>query len=160
MTARLALLVALVCVLALPAACSADGEAPTAAPASTSEAVATAPVESSPMRVDATPTPIQAASESTSGRADPTATRAAPTPTAKPVASGFDIRTVLPRDAIPSIDKPEFLDAEQASELLGDGHLIIGLSVGGEHRAYSTAFLSSHEIVNDTVGGEPVAVTW
>ena len=135
MTARLALLVALVCVLALPAACLTDGGSVAPAPAATP--LVTAHVEPSPTA----------------------AVRGEPA-TAKPVASGFDIRTVLPRDAIPSIDNPEFLDAEQASELLGDGHLIIGLSVGGEHRAYSTAFLSSHEIVNDTVGEEPVAVTW
>ena len=150
MTARLALLVALVCVLALPAACLTDGGSAAPAPAATP--LVTAHVEPSPTAA--------VRGEPATARAEPTATRAPSTATAKPVASGFDIRTVLPRDAIPSIDNPEFLDAEQASELLGDGHLIIGLSVGGEHRAYSTAFLSSYEIVNDTVGEEPVAVTW
>ncbi len=38
--------------------------------------------------------------------------------------------------------------------------LVLGLSINGDHRAYSLPFLSSHEIVNDTVGGVPVAVTW
>ena len=150
MTARLALLVALVCVLALPAACLTDGGSAAPAPAATPSATA---------RVEPSPT-AAVRGEPATARAEATATRAPSTPTAEPDASGFDVRTVLPRDAIPSIDNPEFLDAEQASELLGDGHLIIGLSVGGEHRAYSTAFLSSHEIVNDTVGEEPVAVTW
>ena len=150
MSALLARLVAMVFALALLAACSTDGGSAAPAPAATPSATA---------RVEPSPT-AAVRGEPATARAEPTATRAAPTATAKPVASGFDIRTVLPRDAIPSIDNPEFLDAEQASELLGDGHLIIGLSVGGEHRAYSTAFLSSHEIVNDTVGEEPVAVTW
>ena len=36
----------------------------------------------------------------------------------------------------------------------------MGVSINGEHRAYGTAFLSSREIVNDTVGGRPIAVTW
>ena len=70
------------------------------------------------------------------------------------------IATLLPRDAIPSIDSPKFLDAEGASEQMGDDDLVIGVSIEGEHKAYSTAFLSSHEIVNDVVGGKPVAVTW
>ena len=150
MSARLGRLLALVCVLTLLAACSSEAEAPTAAPATRPSA--TAQVKPSPTAA--------APGESATARAEPTATRLLPTPTSQPDDGGFDIRTVLPRDAIPSIDNPEFLDAEQASELMGDGHLIIGLSVGNEHRAYSTAFLSSHEIVNDTVGGQPVAVTW
>ena len=43
---------------------------------------------------------------------------------------------------------------------MDDEDLVIGVSIEGEHKAYSTAFLSSHEIVNDVVGGTPVAVTW
>ncbi len=38
--------------------------------------------------------------------------------------------------------------------------LVLGLSIDGDHRAYPLNLLSRHEIVNDTVGGEPVAVTW
>jgi hypothetical protein len=34
------------------------------------------------------------------------------------------------------------------------------LSVNGEHRAYPARILDHHEIVNDTIGGEPVAITW
>ena len=48
----------------------------------------------------------------------------------------------------------------EASTQIGQQDLVIGVSLNGEHKAYSTAFLSSHEIVNDTVGGVPVAVTW
>ena len=70
------------------------------------------------------------------------------------------LATLLPRDAIPSIDSPKFIDAESASDQMGDDDLVIGVTIEGEHKAYSTAFLSSHEIVNDVVGGRPVAVTW
>ena len=122
-----------------------------------------------PTTPTAAPTPTPAAlspaiaAPGSSPTAAPASTpRAAATPAPTPAqdASPYDIRSVLPRDAIPSIDAPEFLDAGAASEFMSDGHLVIGLSVGGEHRAYSTAFLSSHEIVNDTIGGAPVAVTW
>ena len=37
---------------------------------------------------------------------------------------------------------------------------VLGLSIGGEHHAYPISVLSRHEIVNDVVGGQPVAVTW
>ena len=38
--------------------------------------------------------------------------------------------------------------------------LVLGLSINGESKAYSIPMLSSHEIVNDVVGGVPLAVTW
>lgn len=37
---------------------------------------------------------------------------------------------------------------------------VLGVSINGDHRAYPLNMLSRHEIVNDTVGGVPVAVTW
>lgn len=159
MTARLAALAALAAfALALLAACSTD----TGTPGATHTGTSVAPGAAAPANGDTPPTRLGAAQEPSkpSGGAEPTATRVRPTPTSQPDAGELVIRTVLPFDAIPSIDNPEFLDVEQASELMSDGHLIIGLSVGDDHRAYSTAFLSGHEIVNDTVGGEPVAVTW
>ena len=158
MSARLSLVTLAAFALALLAACSSDSGTPVTTPTGAD----TAPRAPVPANGDLPPTrgdPTQAPSAA-SARGEPTATSAIPTAAAQPEAAALEIRTVLPRDAIPSIDDPEFLDADQASELMSDGHLIIGLSVGGEHRAYSTAFLSGHEIVNDTVGGEPVAVTW
>lgn len=64
------------------------------------------------------------------------------------------------KDSIPAIDDPVFLSASEASAQMAAQDLVIGLSINGEHKAYSTAFLSSHEVVNDVVGGIPVAVTW
>jgi len=72
----------------------------------------------------------------------------------------LEIVDVVPRDVIRAIDNPQFLKAAQASDQYAGADLIIGVSINGEHKAYSTAFLSSHEIVNDVVGGKPVAVTW
>ena len=70
------------------------------------------------------------------------------------------IVTLLPFDAIPAILEPEFVSAEEADAELEPQSLVLGLSINGDHRAYSIPTLSSHEIVNDTVGGKPVAVTW
>jgi hypothetical protein len=72
----------------------------------------------------------------------------------------YEIVTVLPRDAIPAIDNPKFLTLDEANESYQDDELILGVEFNGDARAYSIPLLSSHEIVNDTVGGEKIAVTW
>ena len=72
----------------------------------------------------------------------------------------FKIVGVLPRDAIPAIFDPVFISADEAGGSISDEDLVIGLSINGDHRAYSVPYLSRHEIVNDVVGGKPVAVTW
>jgi hypothetical protein len=37
---------------------------------------------------------------------------------------------------------------------------VIGTSVNGDARAYSTSVLSGHEVANDTVGDEPLSVIY
>ena len=72
----------------------------------------------------------------------------------------FQIVTLLPRDAIPAIDDPVFLTVPEADEVYRPDELVMGVVFGDEARAYSVELLSSHEIVNDTVGGRKIAVTW
>jgi len=72
----------------------------------------------------------------------------------------LEIVTLLPRDAIPAIDDPQFFSAEEADAFYDPNELILGVTFDGDTRAYSVPFLSSHEIVNDTVGGVKIAVTW
>lgn len=74
----------------------------------------------------------------------------------------FEIITLLSKDAIPAIleDRVAFLTGAEAEAQMAPSDLVIGVSIGDDHRAYSTAQLSSHEVVNDTIGGIPVAVTW
>lgn len=69
--------------------------------------------------------------------------------------------SVLPQDAIPSIDEPAFVPAAEAGDMLRDDEPVLGF-VGrdGTARAYSAWQLEGHEIVNDVVDGEPIAVTW
>lgn len=74
--------------------------------------------------------------------------------------SDFKIVTVLPRDAIAAIDNPKFISVDEANESYEEDELVLGVEFNGEARAYSIPMLSSHEIVNDTVGGVKIAVTW
>lgn len=64
-----------------------------------------------------------------------------------------------PPDGIPAIDNPRF-EAAGDVDWLTDAEPVIALSRGTEHRAYPVQILTWHEIVNDTVAGEPVAVTY
>ena len=43
---------------------------------------------------------------------------------------------------------------------LADTEPVVGRIINGKARAYPLRILTWHEIVNDTVGGVPVAVTW
>ncbi|MGB3717184.1 MAG: DUF3179 domain-containing (seleno)protein [Candidatus Promineifilaceae bacterium] len=70
------------------------------------------------------------------------------------------IDSLLPRDSILAIDEPQFQTAEEASQSLAPDKRGIGLVINGDARAYPIPVLSVHEIVNDNVGGEPVAITW
>lgn len=72
----------------------------------------------------------------------------------------FEIVSLLPRDAIPAIDNPEFLPADVADDTYAPDELVIGVEFNGDARAYSVPFLSGHEIVNDTVGDTKISVTW
>ena len=54
---------------------------------------------------------------------------------------------------------PRFIAAEQASTKFTNRQ-VLGISIDGDHRAYAIHFIEAHEIVNDTVGGVPVAVTY
>ena len=72
----------------------------------------------------------------------------------------FELVSVAPYDAIPAIFDPTFVSAAEADEQLLPRDLVLGVSVAGDHRAYGVAFLADHEVVNDVIGGVPLAVTW
>jgi len=65
-----------------------------------------------------------------------------------------------PKDGIPAIDDPRFVSVGQADEFLEDREPVAVLQRGGEVRAYPFQILIWHEIVNDEIAGEPVAVTF
>lgn len=63
------------------------------------------------------------------------------------------------RDVIPSIDQPEFIPVSEETEL-ADQEPVISLTLNGVSRAWPLRILTWHEIVNDELGGVPVAVTY
>jgi len=64
-----------------------------------------------------------------------------------------------PPDGIPPIDEPNFQPASDV-DWLDDDEPVLSLTVGAETRAYPLQVMTWHEIVNDTVGDVPVAVTY
>ena len=64
-----------------------------------------------------------------------------------------------PKDGIPSIDEPVFRPVAETVDLAPNDP-VIGLQISGDARAYPLRVLIWHEIVNDTVGGLPVTVTY
>ena len=64
-----------------------------------------------------------------------------------------------PPDGIPAIDEPRFTPAGEV-DWLGPADTVLGFVRGGEARAYPVRILNWHEIVNDTVAGRPIAVTY
>lgn len=63
-----------------------------------------------------------------------------------------------PKDGIPALSQPAFDTPAQSP--FADDERVLGLVINGEARAYPYGILNWHEIVNDTVGGVPVAVTY
>jgi hypothetical protein len=65
-----------------------------------------------------------------------------------------------PPDGIPPIDDPQFVTVGEADEWLNDPEPVLVVDIDGDVRAYPIQILMWHEIVNDTVGGVPLAVTY
>ncbi len=70
-----------------------------------------------------------------------------------------------PKDGIPSIDEPKFIHLTSGGALdwvktLTDEEPIISVMIGQDARAYPLRVLMWHEIVNDTIGGLPVIITY
>ena len=89
---------------------------------------------------------------------------------AQPFKNGFDLKNSQiaavnihqggpVKDGIPAINKPKFVSASQASFLKADDK-VLGVVYGGEARAYPVKILNWHEIVNDTIRGKGIAVTY
>ena len=63
------------------------------------------------------------------------------------------------RDGIRSVDAPEFAPPAEASWVAADTP-VVGVEAGGEARSYPVHLLEYHQIVNDVLGGVPVAITY
>ena len=65
-----------------------------------------------------------------------------------------------PRDGIPPIDAPVFETVARADEWLDGREPGLLLELEGEARYYPIRIMTLHEIVNDEIGGIPIAVTY
>jgi hypothetical protein len=65
-----------------------------------------------------------------------------------------------PKDGIPSVDQPVFGSPAEADEWLAPADIVFGVARGGEVKAYPQRILVWHEIVNDTLDGDTVSVTY
>jgi len=63
------------------------------------------------------------------------------------------------KDGIPAILKPVFIPADRADFLKNDDR-VLAFELNGEAKAYPIKILNWHEIVNDTIGGRPILVTY
>ncbi len=64
------------------------------------------------------------------------------------------------KDGIPSIDRPKFWSVREANKFLDDQDIVFGVYQNGVARAYPQRVMVWHEIVNDTVGGKPLSITY
>ena len=78
---------------------------------------------------------------------------------AQPVApAGARQTSQFGRGFVP-LDNPAFLAAGE-TEYFDDEELVLGVEFAGEVRAYPVRMLRYHHVVNDTVRGEPLLVTY
>lgn len=63
-----------------------------------------------------------------------------------------------PRDGIPALDHPEHVAAAGAN--WPDAAQVLGVEYGGEARAYPVAILDWHELINDSVGGREILISY
>ena len=110
------------------------------APGTPETALAAKPAPTpTPELVEATPTPRPTPGPS---RDQATATTIpTPGPTTDKATlerlSKLKIITLLPFDAIPAILEPKFLSGAEAGAQYAEGELVLGVSINGDHRAYS-----------------------
>ncbi|MEE9534628.1 MAG: DUF3179 domain-containing protein [Acidimicrobiia bacterium] len=64
------------------------------------------------------------------------------------------------RDRIRPIDDPQFETIAEIGDFVADQEPGLAFELDGDARFYPLSILTAHEIVNDVVGGRPVAVTY
>jgi hypothetical protein len=65
-----------------------------------------------------------------------------------------------PKDGIPALNNPQFLEVENVGDWIGDLEPVIVFENQGDVRIYPLQILIWHEIVNDVVGDMPVTITF
>ena len=114
-------------------------------------------VVNKPDRVERADTPVKGLE---TGKLEPAGLSDLPQPVNELADGEYAWSQLLARDAIRPIyeNEVEFVEGQHAP--YADDELVIGLEINGEAKAYAIGPLNSREMVNDTVGGVPVLVTW
>lgn len=94
-------------------------------------------------------------------------------PSAKPTQTKFptarprrlrpgEMELVADSNSFPTIlvTEASFISVQASNQELAEEEFVIGLEIEGDARAYPVKLLSIYEIINDRVGGRPVAITW
>jgi hypothetical protein len=69
------------------------------------------------------------------------------------------IRAVA-RDAFPVLFNPPMGTVADGDEVIRPNEWVIGIAMNGLAKAYPVAVMGFHELINDHVGGHPIAVCW
>jgi len=64
------------------------------------------------------------------------------------------------KDGIPAVDNPQFISVEAADQWLDPREPVIKVSINQAVKAYPIQILMWHEIVNDSLGGTPIVVSF
>jgi len=64
------------------------------------------------------------------------------------------------KDAIPPLLRPAFVTAAEGDLIWRSEDRVLGVVINGEARAYPIPILWWHEIINDNLGGSPIALTY
>jgi len=64
-----------------------------------------------------------------------------------------------PKDGIPSLDKPSYIDASEMNQLKPNDR-VLGIIYKGEARAYPIRILNYHELVNDEIAGDKILISF
>ena len=62
-------------------------------------------------------------------------------------------------DGIPDLQSAPVVSADEQDYLLPSDR-VFGVSINGEHRAYPLRIVNAHEMANDVLGGEPIALAY
>ena len=79
-------------------------------------------------------------------------------PTGQKTVDRGEYRELIARDVIVPVYEPRYVEAEEAN--LVDQELVMGVEINGEAKAFPIGLIRSREIVNDTIGGVPLLITW
>jgi hypothetical protein len=63
------------------------------------------------------------------------------------------------RDSIPPVRTPVYADVDKVTDV-GPLEPVLSIGINGDFRAYPLRILLWHEIVNETIGGEPVLISY